>query len=109
MKQTLYNGNLPDSFFHVGAKPYEALSFKPEEDTVFTRQLFEMEAERNDILLISDDGNVRLAGIFPKAGEDAFFGFWETENDLELNREAFAKLEAEARKRGFKQLIGPMN
>jgi hypothetical protein len=109
MKQTLYNGTLPDSFFRIGAKPYEGLSFKPEEDTVFTRQLFKMEAERNEILIFSDEDKLRLVGIFPKGGEEAFFGFWETSNDKVLNQEAFSLLEKEAKLRGFKQLVGPMN
>ena len=108
LKQLNYTGELPDSFFSIPAKIYQNLGFQPEEDSVFTKALFEHEKHRNDIIFITD-AEIRLVGIFPKEGEDAFFGFWETTNNLEKNREAFTMLETEAKRRNFTQLIGPMN
>ncbi|OIN56624.1 hypothetical protein [Arsenicibacter rosenii] len=75
----------------------------------YSRELFLTEAGRNEIVLYTDGETVRLTGIFPEASADAFFGFWETTNDANPNREAFALLEADARQRGRQRLIGPVN
>lgn len=109
LKQIPYAGVLPDSFFALAAKPYRHAGFKPGEDPDFTRRLFDLEAARNDLVVFTDEQDLRLVGIFPREGEEAFFGFWETSQDLALNQEAFALLEAEARRRHVRHLVGPMN
>jgi GNAT superfamily N-acetyltransferase len=68
-----------------------------------------MEAQRNEILLYTDHASLRLVGIFPHGAAEAYFGFWETEEALASNREAFALLEADARSRGRGVVIGPLH
>jgi GNAT superfamily N-acetyltransferase len=109
IKQIPYTGELPESFFAIGAKPYRQLGFGLEEDPDFTRRLFALEADRNRIVFFTDDQDLRLVGIFPKEGGEAFFGFWETNHDLAKNHQAFALLEAEACRLHFRQLAGPIN
>lgn len=96
-----YATALPDSFFSVASES--------DEDPVFVSQLFEMEADRNEIILYIGAPDIRLVGIFPADSNEAYFGFWETTNDLALNQHAFSLLEADARQRGRRTLIGPLN
>ena len=42
-------------------------------------------AARNDIIVLTDHATLRVAGIFPHEGREAYFGFWETTDDLALN------------------------
>ena len=109
IKRIPYAGTLPESFFAIGAKPYRQLDFRPVEDPNLTRRLFELEADRNEIVIYTDEQDLRLVGIFPKEGGEAYFGFWETTDDASKNQEAFTLLEAEARRLNYKQLVGPIN
>lgn len=68
-----------------------------------------MEAGRNEIVIYTDQTSLRLVGIFPENSTEAYFGFWETANDLFLNQRAFSLLETDARQRGRTTLVGPMN
>ena len=97
----LYTNALPASFFSTA----NCTDGEPG----FVAQLFELEADRNDIILYLGPPEVRLVGIFPHQSEEAYFGFWETTNDLALNQQAFALLEADARQWGRKTLVGPLN
>jgi hypothetical protein len=104
-----YAGLLPDSFFSIPAKIYKDLPFKPAEESAVVTTLFAMEAERNEIVIYTNHTNVRLTGIFPVNEPVAYFGFWETVDDVALHRQAFALLEADARKRNKTTLVGPVN
>jgi len=105
-----YSGTLPDSFFALAARLYAGLPFRLQEAPRAVAALLELEAERNEIVLYTDHENMRLMGIFPQdAGEQAFFGFWETTQDVELNKAAFSLLQDDARKREKKKLSGPIN
>ena len=100
---------LPAGFFTVGLRPYEGLPFRPDDDPEVVREVFRMEAPRNEMVLYTDHASLRLVGIFPHGAAEAYFGFWETEEALPPNREAFALLEADARQRGREVVIGPLH
>jgi hypothetical protein len=112
MKQitrTPYKGNLPDWFWSVPARVYEGQPYRPDEKPEQLQQLFADEARRNDIVLYSDGEAMRLVGMFPHDSQEAYFGFWETENDAVLNQAAFAMLQTDARQKGRTKLVGPIN
>ena len=101
-----FTGQLPASFFDIPAAIHPN---QPAENAAAVLELFRAEAARNDIIVLTDHATLRVAGIFPHEGREAYFGFWETTDDLALNREAFAQLAAEARRRGYARLLGPLN
>ena len=105
----VYNGTIPDSFFKIPEKIYGKSPVKPMENPEAVKSLFAMEALEHDIILYTDHENFRLAGIFPKAEQAAYFGFWESVADNELHAEAFRLLENDARDKGRISLTGPIN
>lgn len=104
-----FEGPLPASFFSIPAAVYAGSPEPPFEDPAAVLHLFQAEAERNDVVLYTDHATLRLVGIFPHAGSGAYFGFWETTDDPGLNQTAFGLLGAEARRRGYSHLTGPLN
>ncbi|XWW44077.1 hypothetical protein JYG30_14945 [Fibrella sp. USSR17] len=96
-----YDGSLPDRFFSVASAS--------DDDPALIEQLFQLEADRNEIILYIGEPTIRLVGIFPERSNEAYFGFWETTNDLALNQQAFTLLYADARQRGRQPLVGPLN
>jgi hypothetical protein len=104
-----YSGSLPENFFQIPTTVYAALPFSPDEDRQLVSELFQMEQERNDVVLFTDHESIRLAGIFPHNSDIACFGFWETADDSLKNKQAFALLEAAAKARHRTSIIGPIN
>lgn len=104
-----FTNDLPASFFEVPAAIYAGQPFLPVENPAAVLELFRAEVERNDIVILTHPAGLRVAGIFPHDGPDAYFGFWETIDNLALNQEAFAQLASEARQRGYVRLLGPLN
>lgn len=104
-----YTGQLPASFFELPKRLYASQPFAPEENEAAVRQLFEQEAAQYEIVIYTDHRNLRLAGLFPHAGEVAYFGFWETTDDAALNTEAFAVLAADADWLGKTRIVGPLH
>ena len=104
-----FQGQLPDSFWRIPDQVYADQPWRPAENRALTEQLFALEAERNDIIVYSDETTLRLVGIFPHESEEAFFGFWETRNDPARNAEAFELLRQDARQRGRRRLVGPVD
>ena len=96
-----FQATLPDYFFSMAPDS--------EDDPAVVLPVFQMEAARNEIIVYTDQRTLRLVGIFPHDSTDAYFGFWETANDLALNQRAFSGLEADARQRGRTVVRGPMN
>ncbi len=105
----LFVNQLPPAFLEIPAAIYAGQSFQLVENPEALLELFRAEAERNDIVILTHPAGLRVAGIFPHEGTDAYFGFWETIDDLALNREAFACLTDEARRLGYQRLLGPLN
>ncbi|GAA4354696.1 hypothetical protein GCM10023185_16760 [Hymenobacter saemangeumensis] len=109
LERIVYSGQLPASFFDLAAPRYAQSSFAPEEEADQVRQLLRMEAGQHTVIVYTDHQRLRLVGIFPQAGSAAYFGFWETTNDAELNKAAFAMLEADAATLHKQTLAGPLH
>ncbi|WP_162052302.1 hypothetical protein [Pontibacter pamirensis] len=104
-----YTGTLPESFFTLVPPRYAKLPYKQQEDTAAVQRLFELESERNEIILYTDHQQLRLVGIFPHDGREAHFGFWETTDNLPLNKQAFALLQADVAERDRINITGPLD
>lgn len=103
-----YAGELPASFDTVGRQPYASLGYAPDDEPA--AELCAQLAADYDIIFYTDHWNMRLAGLFPKAGgEVAYFGFWETSGTLLLNQVAFEQLHQDAVARGFRVVQGPLH
>lgn len=109
IKRIEYSGSFPNGFFTITKKIYANLDFLPEESEASVKELFELKKEDHQIIIYTDHQNIRLAGIFPKAEDHCYFGYWESINDWELNKELFELLHKDAilLKRG--KIIGPMH
>ncbi len=101
----LFRATLPDAFFAVNTN----FIANADDSPAAVAHLFQMEADRNEMILYTDHATLRLVGIFPNESAEAYFGFWETANDGPLNQRAFALLEADARQRGRNKVVGPLN
>lgn len=102
-----YKGHIPESFFCISAAIYCGLPFQPEEIPSTTLALLEEKAKTHDIIFYTDHQALRLAGIFPHEGSQAYFAYWETTNAVEKNRQAFNLLQADAQAKGKSSIIGP--
>jgi ribosomal protein S18 acetylase RimI-like enzyme len=103
-----YDGELPASFDTVGRQPYASLGYAPDDEPAAA--LCAQLAATHDIIFYTDHWNLRLAGLFPRAGgEVAYFGFWETAGKLLLNQIAFDQLFQDAAQRGFRVVQGPLH
>ncbi len=109
MERISYTGLLPGSFFNISDKIYENFPFKPEQNKSLISSLFQMEAAKNEIVIYTNHRDIRLVGIFPLNEDAAYFGFWETINDAQLQAQAFTLLEEDAKKRNKTTLTGPVN
>lgn len=69
--------------------------------------LLEQKAHSHEIIIYTDHQALRLLGIFPHEGQDAYFAWWETTNDPEKTRQAFSMLQADARVKGKLSVSGP--
>lgn len=101
-------GPLPASFWLIPQRVYANAPARPVERRGVLEALVAEEAARHAVLLCTDHATLRVLGIFPHQGEEAYFGLWETLPDLALNQQAFALLLTEARRRGFRRLVGPL-
>lgn len=109
MERIRYEGSLPDKFFEISAKIYHSQDSKTVEDKESISSLFKLEQNRNDIYIYTDHENIRLVGIFPNDEEFAYFGFWETLNNDDLNQQGFKMLEEDVKLKSRKSIIGPIN
>lgn len=100
---------LPDSFWQIPIAIYEGLEFSPAENQSQINALFELKVETHAIIIYTDHKSLRLVGIFSRAGGDCHFGFWETIDDVHLNREGFKLLYKDAIELDKAVLTGPMN
>ena len=101
------NGRLPDSFFALPPRVYQAYPFAIEENPREVHRLLAAEREDYDAVLYTDHRTVRLLGIFPKAGDTAYFACWEA-TDPATNRLAFEAFEHEAAERKVQRIRGPL-
>ncbi len=88
---------------------YKYLGFIPDEQEHITEWLFNHYSMTNNIVIYEIEGKLSLVGIFPKDKKVAYFGYWETVEDLDINQEVFSLFEEEARLKGFKTVVGPLH
>lgn len=108
---------LPQEFFDIASTVYKDDPFWIPEDADGVRRQFSAENpwfQGREACIALVAGKARLAGFFEpgKLINDelvAFFGFWEAQDDLEANRQAFLAVEGWAKGRGVKRLYGPIN
>ena len=106
-----YTHHLPNGFSELPRQLYAGQPYYPEAEHG-AEQLCQQMAATHDIVGYSDDfRTVRLTGIFPKdaADDTAYFGFWETRDNLAINKLAFEMLRQEAAARGFGRVRGPLH
>lgn len=109
VERIVYKGSIPDSFFTIPVKIYDQLTIKLTEDKAMIAALFKLEAEKNEIIIYTDHQHIRLVGIFPHNEGAAYFGFWESDDELALNIEAFGLLESDTSARKLASITGPIN
>ncbi|HEX8658475.1 MAG TPA: hypothetical protein VF690_13105 [Hymenobacter sp.] len=107
--QLPFEGELPASFFSIPAVVYAGNPHRPYECADTVLNLFRAEATRNDTVVYTDHAHLRVVGIYPHDGQEAYFGLWETTHDLALNQAAFRLLAQEAQRRGYARLVGPLS
>lgn len=101
--------DLPESFTEIPRSIYQNNGLKFCEKHKSNEAIIGLFKEDQEVILYTDHINLRLVGIFPKESELAYFGFWETNNVAELTKVAFDNLKEDAKAKGYKQLIGPIN
>ena len=104
-----YAGKLPESFFSIPSKIWAGSPFAPQESRLLVEKICAKEAETTELILYTDHKNIRLAGLFPDQTDHCYFGFWETVDDLPLNKAAFESLQADAIAKKKTAIIGPVN
>jgi GNAT superfamily N-acetyltransferase len=104
-----YSDALPASFFKLATRPYSPLCFAPDEDAPLIEALFRQEAPQHHIVVYTDHRQLRLVGLFPLQGSEAYFGFWETTYNPDLNARAFALLAADAVHFRKDTIAGPLH
>jgi hypothetical protein len=109
IERIVLEGQLPESFFVISNHIYSGLAYKPEESISIVNKIFALEKDLTDIVLYTDHENIRLVGMFSKNSNACLFGWWETVEAHELNKEAFKLLEAEAIAKQKTSIIGPIN
>ena len=107
MERIVVTDRLPDSFFALPARVYRSLPFAVEENPSEVQRLLAEEQGQCDTVLYTDHRTVRLLGIFPKAGDTAYFAYWEADDPATSNR-AFMMLEHEAAGRKMRSIRGPL-
>ncbi|WP_369601044.1 hypothetical protein AAIA72_14670 [Hahella sp. SMD15-11] len=104
-----------DRFFHVAQQVYAADPWWLGEDATAIRGQFAREArDPNRAIWWHSTDHARLAAFFgPDQQVDgqptAFFGFWESLPDADINRQLFRTAETWARAQGATRMLGPIN
>lgn len=109
MRRIQFDNDLPESFVAISRTVYKGLELKnTESHEAILKQLL-LFKENQDLIIYTDDENVRMIGIFPPDSDLAYFGYWESTDAPELNKQAFDLLKEDSKNKGYKELIGPIN
>lgn len=108
---------VPEAFTQLPHQIYKGDPLWIPEDPASLDWLFSREHDyfrHGRATLLVREGVARVAGFFdPRLQMDgkpaAFFGFWETVNQLKPNRDLFRQLEVWAAEQGAQRLYGPVN
>lgn len=109
MERIKITNTLPSGFYEISRLVYENLPFKPEEDQEALPSLLRQKCPDHEVILYTDHREIRLMGIFPAQENVTYFGYWESTDNPELNRQAFSLLETDAKKRGKNHIMGPLH
>ena len=109
IEKIIFQGEIPSSFFEIPLRIYQNNAFYKSENSIRLLELFKEESKRNEIILYTDHQNIRLVGFFPENENMAYAGFWETTDDLTLNKTLFEQFLKDIRKKNIPQLIAPIN
>ncbi|NRA68034.1 MAG: hypothetical protein HRU19_26365 [Pseudobacteriovorax sp.] len=108
--------DIPDQFFEIPKVVYRDDPWYRGENSSQIRQLFGSDhdffVEGKAVLMTQD--NTRLAGFWHpqqrlEGKAAAYFGFWETDGNLDSNCDLFQQLKSWARSLGASTLIGPID
>ena len=108
--------SLSDEFFQIARNVYkEDPNWLPEDESEI-RTLFGPKNPFFEVgkVWLATAGNTRLVGIFdPRVSFNeqkvAYFGFWETGDEQEVNQSLFSELEEWAKGQGADAVYGPVN
>ncbi|MGB3850053.1 MAG: hypothetical protein WA958_08815 [Tunicatimonas sp.] len=107
VERLVVNRRLPDSFFTLPPRVYQALPFGLREDSDAVHRLVSEAQDLHDTVLYTDHRTVRLLGIFPRTNDTACFAYWEA-TDPVASQAAFERFEEEADERGIRYVRGPL-
>jgi hypothetical protein len=109
--------SLPDVFFDIAKSVYANNPFWIAENEIQIRQQFSesngyFNQAKAQVFVIDDCA--RLVGFFNPGnvieGEQvAYFGFWETHDDFDVNAQLFAEFESWAKQQGAQRIYGPIS
>ncbi len=108
---------LPEVFFSLTAKLYQQQVWRIPENRKSIEQQFSSKNpyfHTGKAQVFIAEAQARLVGFYQDEQridneKVAYFGFWETDCDLSLNRDLFAELALWAKAQGAQRLYGPIN
>lgn len=109
MEKIYHKNELPESFSLIPKGIYKEAGLKFSENHTSLVKLINDFKETQELVIYTDHSNIRLLGIFPENSDIAYFGFWETVNNADINKQAFDLLKKDAASKKYNQLVGPIN
>lgn len=109
MDRIIYTGILPASFTKIPVDIYAKAGLKFNESQDSLQHLLNQFQGDSEIIIYTDHINCNLIGIFSNDDKNAYFGFWDCIDNLDINQQAFELLIADTKAKGLAQLIGPIN
>jgi len=108
---------LSDNFFQIAKKIYKGDPYWISENEDKVRQQFLLTNsyfDKNLAKVFVHDDDARLVGFYNpeleiEGEKAAYFGFWETQNDLPINQLLFQQVEDWAKACGATRIYGPIN
>lgn len=109
MDRIIYTGVLPDSFSEIPVNIYKNSGLKFNEKQQTLQYLINEFKENAELLIYTDHLNFRMIGMFSEDSNIAYFGFWESIDNIDINIKAFDLFKEDAKSRNIQQIIGPIN
>lgn len=109
MQRIQFENDLPESFLSIAQKVYNDIGLKYTETSDGLSKQLRLFKEEQELIIYTDNEELRLLGIFPRDSAVAYFGYWESTNNTEQNKKAFDLLKEDAKRNGYKEIVGPIN
>jgi hypothetical protein len=108
---------LPAEFFQIAKNVYRSDPlWIPENEAQITQQFSAKNPyfNRGQVRIFSDEANARVVGFYNPDIEIAdeciiYFGYWESQNNLNINQKLFSQLEGWALSLSASRIYGPIN